>query len=50
MEKRTYTVTVKEKNSISTTKSHIQAESEQEVRQIVESRGAKVIQIQYGKY
>jgi hypothetical protein len=49
MEKRTYTVTVKERNSISTTKTHIQAESEQDVRRIVESRGAKVIQIQYGK-
>jgi hypothetical protein len=49
MEKRTYTVTVKEKNSISSTKTHVQAESEQDVRRIVESRGAKVIQIQYGK-
>ena len=49
MEKRTYTVTVKEKNSISSTKTHIQAESEQDARRIVESRGAKVIQIQYGK-
>ena len=47
--KRTYTVTVKEKNSLSTTRSHIQAENEQEVKKIVESRGAKVIQIQYGK-
>jgi hypothetical protein len=49
MEKRTYTVTVKEKNSISSTKTHVQAESEQDARRIVESRGAKVIQIQYGK-
>jgi hypothetical protein len=49
MEKRTYTVTVKERNSISTTKTHVQAESEQDARRIVESRGAKVIQIQYGK-
>lgn len=50
MEKRTYTITVKEKNSISTTKTHIQAESEKDARRIVESRGGKVIQIQYGKY
>jgi hypothetical protein len=50
MEKRTYTVTIREKNSISSTKSHIQAESEQDVKRIVESRGGKVIQIQYGKY
>ena len=49
MEKRIYTVTVKEKNSISSTKTHVQAESEQDARRIVESRGAKVIQIQYGK-
>lgn len=49
MEKRTYTVTVKEKNSISTTKTHVQAESEQAARRIVESRGAKVITIQFGK-
>jgi hypothetical protein len=49
MEKRTYTITVKERNSISTTKTHVQAESEQDARRIVESRGAKVIQIQYGK-
>jgi len=49
MEKRTYTVTVKEKNSISATKAHVQAESEQDARRIIESRGAKVIQIQYGK-
>jgi hypothetical protein len=49
MDKRIYTVTVKERNSISTTKTHIQAESEQDVRRIVESRGGKVIQIQYGK-
>jgi hypothetical protein len=49
MEKRTYTITVKEKNSISATKTHVQAESEQEARRIIESRGAKVIQIQYGK-
>jgi hypothetical protein len=49
MEKRTYTVTVKERNSISSTKTHVQAESEQDARRIVESRGAKVIQIQYGK-
>jgi hypothetical protein len=49
MEKRTYTVTVKEKNSISTTKTQVQAESEQDARRIVESRGAKVIQIQFGK-
>ena len=49
MEKRTCTVTVKERNSISTTTNHIQAESEQEARRIVESRGAKVIKIQYGK-
>lgn len=49
MEKRTYTLTVKERNSISTTKTHVQAESEQAARKIVESRGAKVIQIQFGK-
>jgi len=49
MEKRTYTITVKERNSISTTKTHVQAESEQDARRVVESRGAKVIQIQYGK-
>lgn len=49
MTKRTYTITVKEKNSLSTTKTHVQAESEQEAKKIVESRGAKVIQIQFGK-
>jgi len=49
MEKRTYTITVREKNSISTTKTHVQAESEQAARKIVESRGARVIQIQFGK-
>jgi hypothetical protein len=49
MEKRIYTITIKEKNSISTTKTHVQAESEQEAKKIVESRGAKVILVQFGK-
>jgi hypothetical protein len=49
MEKRIYTITVREKNSISTSKTHVKAESEQAARKIVESRGARVIQIQYGK-
>ena len=49
MDKRTYTVIVKEKNSSSTTKSHIQALNDQEVKRIVESRGGKVIEIYFGK-
>jgi hypothetical protein len=49
MDKRTYTVIVKEKNSSSTTKSHIQASNDQEVKRIVESRGGKVIEIYFGK-
>jgi hypothetical protein len=46
---RIYTVTVKEKNGISTNETHIKASSEQEAKKIVESRGAKVIKIQFGK-
>jgi hypothetical protein len=49
MDKRTYTVIVKEKNSSSTIKSHIQASNDQEVKRIVESRGGKVIEIYFGK-
>ncbi len=49
MDKRIYTVIVKEKNSSSTTKSHIHASSDQEVRKIVESRGGKVVEVYFGK-
>jgi hypothetical protein len=49
METRTYTLTIKEKGSLSTTKTYVQASTEQEARRIVESRGSTVILVQYGR-
>lgn len=48
-EKRLYTIIQKEKGSISTSKTQVHASSEKEAKQIIESRGGKVIALFYGK-
>jgi nitrous oxide reductase accessory protein NosL len=48
-EKRLYTIIQKEKGSIGNTKTQVHASSEKEAKQMIESRGGKVITLYYGK-